>query len=61
MQKVRLHRSADPFCPLLSKNQFSKPFLGLLGASREILKPRSIAGLIRAAEWTRLQVKALIQ
>lgn len=33
MQEVRLHRSADPFCPLLSKNKFSKPFLGLMEAS----------------------------
>lgn len=46
MQEVRLNHSADPFCPLLSINKFSKPFLGLLKTSYENLKPRSLAGFM---------------
>lgn len=60
MQEVRLHHSADHFCPLLSKNKFSKPFLGLMEASYEILELRSI-GFMQTAEWIHLQAKGLIQ
>lgn len=50
MQEVRLHHSADHFCPLLSKNKFSKSFLVLIEASKEIPELRSISGFMQTAE-----------